>query len=212
MGVKTEAEHLLISTNSLNRSIKNAKVFGKLSSSNLYILDVVYKLLTTCTGSLTFSDYNKLLSIYNTILYKSKDICKTYDIPTIIKNNNVSSFNQVLLSNVSSIPSSYYAEYWQEDSLTNEIDDIILTASSTTKSIISYTNLAIGKTYTLSNIGRICFLLNGVTSTDYSIYGELESNVTDSFTIQYVESLSGVLIVSNEIYSYGDEFIKIIKN
>jgi len=102
--------------------------------------------------------------------------------------------------------------YWQEDSITNTIEDIIPEINNRVKLNTTYLDFSDGKTITYSNIGRICFLLNNETSINYSIYDELNNNVTSLFDIQYASSVSSVIIVSKSIYGYGDIKFKIIKN
>ena len=75
----------------------------------------------------------------------------------------------------------------------------------------SLANLALGKERSYTNIGRICFFAVESTSTNYEIKDILNNNVTDAFEIILIPSLKGTLIVSKNLYSYGNINFKIKK-
>ncbi len=203
--------HLISVLNSLIKSYNKATIYGELNVSNINILNIIYNILTNFKDSLTFEESNYLSLLYNQIYYTSEDICKVN-----VTHDSLISSNQYFIQNSSSEtitqPSYKYIEYWQEDSITNTITEIIPEINNRVKQNDTYENFSNGKTITYSNIGRICFLLNQETSTNYSIIGELNSDVTSLFQLQYIPELNAVLIVSDNIYSHGDIYIKIIKN
>lgn len=203
--------HLISVLNSLIKSYNKATIYGELNISNINILNIIYNILTNFKDSLTFEESNYLSLLYNQIYYTSEDICKVN-----VTHDSLISSNQYFIQNSSSEtitqPSYKYIEYWQEDSITNTITEIIPEINNRVKQNDTYENFSNGKTITYSNIGRICFLLNQETSTNYSIIGELNSDVTSLFQLQYIPELNAVLIVSDNIYSHGDIYIKIIKN
>lgn len=206
-----DTNHFISVVSSLDKSYINGKLNGILNTSDIYLLNTIYNFLIKFTDSLTADQINQLSLLYNSIFYNSKNICKTYDINSSLINNK-KLFTQNALIKTNSLPSSRFIEYWQEEVITNEIADIIPEISNRIKQQDTYEHFTEGKIINYSNIGRICFLLNDETSINYSIIGELNSDVTALFNIQYISSLNAVLVVSQNIYSHGDIYIKIIKN
>jgi len=206
-----DKDHFISIIGSLDKSYKKGTLQGVLNTSNIYLLNIIYNILTNFTDSLTATQIDSLSLLYNNIYYSSPDICKTYNINSLLLNSK-QTFTQNSLVHANSLPAYKFIEYWQEDSITNEIADIIPVIALRTKQQDTYENFNNGKIITYNNIGRICFLLNDETSTNYSIIGELNSDVTSLFDIQYISNINSVLIVSKNIYSYGDIYIKIIKN
>ena len=152
--------------------------------------------------------------MYNILLYNSKVICNiTYN--EVSQMSKKDKFIQAEKTDCNNFPISTILDviyYWQEDSVTNTIEDIIPEINNREKLQATYLDFNDGKAITYSNIGRICFLLNNETSTNYSIYDELNNDVTSLFDLQYVLDVNGVIIVSKSIYSHGVINLKIIKN
>ena len=196
---------------SLNKSFVNAKIFGKLITSEIYILDSIYKLLTKCNDSLTEENKKKLSLLYNHVFYNYSNICKSYD---ILKVNSKFKQNSSLGSNTT--PSFKYINYWQETDYDTTFEDVKVLVQDPTypesKSHDTYNNFEIGKVISYTNIGRICFVLKETLPSDeYSIYDILDNNITSSFSRHYDITNKYILFVSNNIYSYGDILFKIKK-
>jgi len=210
-----DKQHVLTTICSLNKSILNAKLKGKLISSEIYVLTSIYNLLTKCTDSLTEIDKNKLSLLYNHIFYNYSNICKRYDINSSL-NKSTPVFRQNNVSTSSTVPSFKYINYWQEIDYSTTFEDVktlVLDPSyPESKFHDSYGNFENGITITYSNIGRICFVLKDTLYTEnYAIYDILDNNISDSFSRHYDTTNNYILFVSNNIYSYGDMFIKIKK-
>lgn len=209
-----EKSHYATLISSLNKEYKKAKIGKSITPIDIYLLDIVYNLLQEENLTLSDEEKSELLKIYNILLYNSKIICNnTYN--EISQMSKVDKFIQAEKTDCNNIPSEVILgiiSYWQEDSVTNTIEDIIPEINDRVKLNTTYLDFSDGKTITYSNIGRICFLLNNETSINYLIYDELNNNITSLFDIQYVSYVSSVIIVSKSIYSYGDIKFKIIKN
>jgi hypothetical protein len=209
-----EKSHYATLISSLNKEYKKIKIGKSLTPNDIYLLDIVYNLLQEINLTLSDEEKNKLLKIYNILLYNSKVICNnTYN--EVSQMSKIDKFIQAEKTDCNNIPSETILgiiSYWQEDSITNTIEDIIPEINNRVKLYTTYTEFSIGKTITYSNIGRICFLLNNETSVNYLIYDALNNNITSLFDIQYILDINSVIIVSKSIYSYGDIKFKIIKN
>lgn len=209
-----EKSHYATLISSLNKEYKKAKIGKSITPIDIYLLDTVYNLLQESNLTLSDTEKDKLLKIYNILLYNSKVICNnTYN--EVSQMSKVDNFIQAENTDCNNIPSEVILgiiSYWQEDSITNTIEDIIPEINNRVKLNTTYLDFSDGKIITYSNIGRICFLLNNETSINYSIYDELNNDITSLFDIQYVSYVSSVIIVSKSIYSYGDIKFKIIKN
>jgi len=209
-----EKSHYATLISSLNKQYKKAKIGKSLTPIDIYLLDIIYNLLQESNLILSDEEKDKLLEMYNILLYNSKVICNnTYN--EVSQMSKVDKFIQAEKTDCNNFPVQTILDviyYWQEDSITNTIEDIIPEINDREKLQATYIDFSDGKTITYSNIGRICFLLNNETSINYSIYDELNNNVTSLFDLQYVSNVNGVIIVSQSIYSHGIINLKIIKN
>lgn len=209
-----EKSHYATVISSLNKEYKKAKIGKSIIPNDIYLLDTVYNLLQESNLTLSDTEKDKLLEIYNILLYKSKIICNnTYN--EVSQMSKIDKFIQAEKTDCNNFPLETILNviyYWQEDSITNTIDDIIPEINDRVKLQATYLDFSDGKTITYSNIGRLCFLLNNETSVNYSIYDELNNNVTSLFNLQYISVINSVIIVSKSIYSHGDINLKIIKN
>lgn len=208
-------QHVLTTICSLNKSLFNAKLKGKLISSEIYILNIIYNMLVKCETSLTKDNIKQLSLLYNHIFYNYSNICKKYDIDSSL-NKSTPIFKQNNTINTNTSPSFKYINYWQESNTATTFEDIKILVSNPTypesKPHDSYSNFEIGKTITYSNIGRICFVLRDTLPSDeYSLYDILDNNITSSFSRYYDTTNKYILFVSNSIYSYGDILFKIKK-
>lgn len=73
--------HTSVLIGSLEKIYKQLRLTGKLKSTDLYILDAIYKLLNGCDASLTHIQRRELLSLYNDILNSSQTLCQPIILP-----------------------------------------------------------------------------------------------------------------------------------
>lgn len=211
-----EKQHYATIISSLNKEYNNLKLGRRMNTVDSYLLDIVFNLIHNEKLNLTTTDEQSLLKIYNTILYNSKTICSDVYIDTCeseIKSKFIQADNTDCGSTSSGsspeIP-VYHISYWQENSISNTIEDIIPEVDNRVKQDATYPAFETGVTINYSNIGRVCFMLNNTLSSDeYSIYDLLDNNVTSSFSRYYDSTDKYILFVSNNIYSYGDILFKI---
>lgn len=212
IGKKT---HLSTVITSINKIYKDATLNGKLNSSDIYVLESIYKLLNGCDTALSNDQKQLLIALYNTVLMSSKYICKS----TIIE-KNVESFKSKFTQNETddcvSYPKYPNVYYWQEEDYTITVQNVIdaskLTGFTTGKLKDTLLNFNSGKTISYTFIGRIGFFILDTISTDiYKIYDSLDNDVTTGFTVTYIDEMNSTLLVSNSIYSYGDMTFKIKK-
>lgn len=209
-----EINNQSITISSLNKIYNSAKINGKLDSVNLYILNIIFKLLSGCCVGLTHYEKQRLMEMYRKIYFRTDVICKNsfvepykYTKPKFVQaeSEDCNSFTK--------FPKIYY---WQEldyNTISNDIFQLIDdTGYFITKPFDSYKNFEIGKTITYSNYGKIVFLATETLSTDmFTIKDILNINVNDSFTKTYNNVINSTLFVSKNNYSYGDINFKIIK-
>lgn len=204
----TPTQHLTTLVGSLNTSYDKARFMGRLDSRDIYLLNIIYDIITSCKLMLSLDQYEHITSLYNNLYYTSKNICKTYDTLKVINSDKTFTQNTATASYIK----YRMISYWQQNSVTDTIVDIIANLDNIVKQEDTYTAFASGKTITYTNIGRIAFLLNEELSTNYSIYDELGNNVTTLFDVQSLPSKNSVIIVSKNIYSFSDIKFKILKN
>lgn len=210
-----DKQHLLTTICSLNKSIFNAKLKGSLISSEIYILNSIYNLLTKCSNSLTEDNKNKLSLLYNHVFYNYSNICKTYDInSSLTKSTPI--FTQNNSSSTSNVPSFKYINYWQEQNYDTTFENIKILVEDPlypeSKPHATYEVFEAGLLIPYNNIGRICFVLKDtVYNENYAIYDILNNDITPSFYRYYDEVNKYILFVSTNIYSYGDITLKIKK-
>lgn len=209
-----EINHVPVLISSLDKIYNKAKVNGKLDSVNLYLLNIVFKLLNGCCVTLTNDQRRKLITIYSNIYFNSQSICKVkgivkYKIPTRTK------FFQAETEDCNTYPKFDNIYYWQEEDYTTILDDIVAVGDSTGyltgKSFYSYAEFSTGKLLEYNNIGRICFMAlesNNATLTVTDILGNV---VNDAFDTHYYASINATLFVSRNIFSHGPINFKIIK-
>lgn len=199
--------HVAIVINSLDKIYKKAKITGILHATDLYLLDAINKLLDGCENSIINKERLQLISLYNKTLNSSKYICKDG-----IKRTDAIPKKHFTSSGSKGSPIIKEIQYWQENSYTNTIVDIKPLITSRIKQSDSYSSFAIGKSITYSSVGRICFLLTNETSINYKILDDDNNDISFAFIIEQSLELNSIIIVSNNLYSYGDILIKIIKN
>lgn len=206
--------HLATLISSLKKDYNNSKKTGKLNPLEIDYINLIYTLLHNCDLMISNRNRKELVTLYNRITYSSKTICHKEIIEPVhynIKNN----FVQAECSDCSEVPvvKDYKLYYWQSEIITNSIEDIKLLINQTfldTKQFDNYTNFELGKLILYTNVGRICFLDSNSNTLNYEIKDSLGNIITNQYDIEQLPN-NQVLIVSKNIISFGDLFIKIKK-
>lgn len=200
---------------SLNKSLVNASIFGKLNNSDVYILNLIYKLLTKCEDSLTESQINNLIILYHDIYYKSNTICKTYPKINIKNKSTISQFqNSSTFTNTSQ--TIYYINYWKETDFNLSFEDLkILVENSVypeSKFKNTFENFNNGLNLNLNTIGKICiYIPNTELSEIYKIFDILNNDITDMFDSYFDYNNQYKIYMSKNIYASSSIFLKIKK-
>ena len=206
--------HLATIISSLKKDYNSSKILGKLNPLEIDYINIIYTLLHSCGLEISNKKRKELVTLYNRISYNSKNICHKKIIEPIHYNKKEVSIqsecndcNEVPVQNNSRI------YYWQSEVITDNISQIKLLINPTflsTKQFDTYQSFESGKTITYSNIGRICFLDSNSNTVNYEIKDNLGNIITDQFDIENLPN-NQTLIVSKNIMSFGDIFIKIKK-
>lgn len=209
-----EKSHYSTIISSLNKEYKQSKIGKTITPNDIYLLDVVYNLLQGCCLELNNIEIKKLLKIYNTVLHTSKIVCNN-NYQEVYQVSKKDKFIQAEKTDCNTISNLQKVYYWQEPNIDILLDDIINNVSVNgylqTKSFDTIPTFEIGKTISYTSIGLISFAITNSLETDnYRIYDIMNNDVTESFTRTYLDNKT-ILFVSNNIYSYGDLFIKLLK-
>jgi hypothetical protein len=210
-----EQNHTSVLISSLDKIYNKGRSTGKLNSINLYILNIIYKLLDNCCIELTQCERRELMDLYRKIYFNSESICtvtsiKKYEItPRII-------FVQAEAEDCNIYPTFENIYYWQETNLTNDILDIeqqvIVTGFFEDKLFDTEANFEVGADCTFTEIGYVCFAILDTLETDtYKIYDVLNNDITHMFDRIFVDDINTILFKSNNIYSHSVTNIKIKK-
>jgi len=206
--------HIPVLISSLDKIYNKSKITGSLSSKNLYILNIVFKLLNGCCLTLNNEQRRKLMAIYSSIYFNSQDICKVknlikYQIPVKTK------FFQAETIDCNTYPKFENVFYWQEEDYSTTYNDLLPLVNQTgyftnkqQDSLISFNE---GKLINYTNIGRLCFAILESNNSSYNLIDILNNNVTDTFDTHYYQDINTTLFVSKYIYSNGEINFKIIK-
>ena len=208
-----DKNHISILLSSLNKSYKQAKLKGKLNSIELYIFNIIFKLLNDQYLVLTTEERKCLISLYEKMYINSKNICN--NLP-IYKTRYVTKFFQAESTDCNNYPKFEKIYYWQEEDIDNRIADVAIVVDDvnylTNKLNDTEPNFIIGKDIQYNYIGVICFLITDTLTTDvYKIYDILNNDVTNGFDVQYINTMNSTLYVSKNIYSHNLMNLKIKK-
>jgi hypothetical protein len=208
----TGNNHALVLNASLKKLFDQGKLNGKLKPEDLYILNVLYNLITECNITITQEQRKQLECLYFTIYNNSPHICKVkgvvgfpvnLDTKFIVQEPN----DQDIYTVISKV------SYWQESLGTDaqEILDLIDTGEYIdTKLADTKVVFEAGKDITYSTVGLIVFALNcSEESTKYAIYDILNNDVTNGFQSFYNSALTTRIFISSNIYSFGTINFKI---
>lgn len=213
--ITNEKQHIASTIASLTKVYNQSRINGKLNSKDIYIVDLIYKLLNSCETSLNQFQKKTLTLLYNNIRRNSKYICQVENYKTYYINNN-NKFIQAESSDCNTLPSQDLIYYWQEP--LGVIDTVILENIATgtyldlKTSDLKSSFIDGGKDITYTDIGLICFALNKTKSSfKYKIFDDNDADVTDGFESFYNTNLQTRIFISYNIYSHGIMNFKIIK-
>lgn len=196
---------------SLTNIYNKAKMNGKLKSSNLYLLEAIYKLVGECELSLTQTQKTSLIDLYKNIISKSDEICLYTDLDEL-----KSTFTQSASNDNGLVVSENKIHYWQETSTSVTFADIqaslLNDAYLAAKAYDTNTAFQSGKTISYNNVGLISFAIPKATSvSNYKIYDYLNNDVTAGFDKAFISTKNILLFTSKNIYGYGNLLFKLIK-
>jgi len=208
-----DKNHISVLLSSLNKSYKQAKLNGKLNSIELYIFNIIFKLLNNQYLVLTTDERKCLISLYEKMYINSKNICN--NLP-IYKTKNITKFFQAESTDCNNYPKFEKIYYWQEENINNRYSNVLIDVDNpgylTNKLNDTEPNFVIGKNIQYNYIGVICFLITDTLPTDdYRIYDILNNDVTNGFDTGYVDTMNSTLFVSTNIYSHNLMNLKIKK-
>lgn len=209
-----EINNQAITISSLEKIYNKAKINGKLDSVNLYILNIIFKLLNGCCIELTHYEKQRLMEMYRKIYFHTDNICKNAFVEPY--KYNPPKFFQAESEDCNSFTLLPKIYYWKEEDYNTISNDVFQLIDDTgyfiNKLFDSYQNFEIGKTIEYTGYGKIVFLATNTLNTDmFKIKDILNIEVNDSFTITYNDVINSTLFVSKNNYSYGDINFKIIK-
>lgn len=210
-----EKRHISTIISSLNKDYKRSKKYGELNPLEIYYIDMIYNLIYNCGLNINDKDINSLISLYNKISYKSENICQNKELKPFHLNVKPT-FIQPESSDCGSIPNDIKNKiyFWQQNSLTDRIAEVKLLITESflsTKYYHSPEAFEQGRDLAYDSIGVICFLDDNSTTTNYEIKDQLGNIVTDAFRFYNSLAKRQTLIVSKNIYSFGEMFFKIKK-
>jgi hypothetical protein len=199
-----EQNHTAVLISSLDKIYNDARLNGKLDSVNLYILNIIYKLLGDCCVTLNNKQRMQLMEKYRQIYFSSKNICSVVNIKKY-ELTSKPTFTQAEIEDCNQYPLFENIYYWQETDLTKSITQIAAAVPTpgffSTKSFDSEINFASGVDTTYSGVGYICFGILDTTSDDvYKIYDILNNDVTGQFNSEFVDAINTTLFVSKTHY------------
>ena len=214
MNLVSEKVHYSTIISSLNKQYSQSKLGISITPNDIYLLEIIYKLLNDNYIEISKDEKKLLLNIYRNILYKSKHVCYSNyncNVYSNFKNKTIQA-DKTDCNNIPNV-SKYNIYYWQEEDLNTTIEDIIpLTYNNgyfVNKSSDTYDNFEnIGKTISYSNIGRICFYATESDNKSFIVTDILNNDITNIFDIIYLADSNATLFVSKNFYSYGNIFFK----
>lgn len=207
--------HTSVINSSLNKIYNKALINGKLKSIDLYVLNLLYKILNNTNLTISIEEKNKLIDYYNNLLVGTKDLCNLQFVYQY-KINNIDNTYQADFTDCNEFNSFSKIYYWQEDfinnNITNVASDILLPNYLNDKLFDTYVNFNNGLSINYNLIGGICFLGTNTLSTDnITIVDYLNNDVTHTFVKTYIPQLKYTLFVSQNIFSQGEIKLKIKK-
>lgn len=192
---------------SIVKSYNNARMRGKLKSTDTYILDAISSVMTICTETISEELKDRLFKMYNHILDTSEETCRVARAVECSIGPDPK-FYQQNIEECDNYPIYDDIFYWQETLLSSNITNIKLDVLENDyfddKSTATIQEFAIGKYIPYSNIGVVCFaILDSIETADFRIYDFLKNEVTSAFDTVFIPEIKGRLFVSQNVYSHG---------
>ncbi len=204
--------HTSTTITSLKRANQLATVYGEIKVDELYLLSTIYDLLNTMCLSLSNNQRKQLISAYNKLAFKSKNICTGV---------MLDAFKQPMKNRVSSvfvdpdcIDKNEDISYWKAEPAADYESVIDMLSRDYISKKPKATREAFESGYLVSvpNIGKYVLFINTSNNLNITIKDALDNDVTSAFDFGYIPSLNGVLIVSKLIYTSTPMSLKIIQN
>lgn len=212
-----EVNHASVLNASLTKIYNQARIKGKLDSTDLYLLNVLFKYLNDCNLILTRDQRKKLECIYNVIYNTSPDICKVSGLQSFKSANSFKTkFTVADKTDQPTPPLIPKVYYWQEPTPFTEYPDIVNAIVNNkyllTKPFINKTSFTFTLEVKLDFIGRVCFAFEpGFTSSGFVIKDVLGNEITHAFTRHEILETKVVLFVSEWVHSHGVFTLTIIE-
>jgi hypothetical protein len=208
--------HISTIIKSLNSNYSKAKINGVLNNFDVAYLEALFKISNQCVNKLSHEDHVKFINEYTKTLNQSNSICKSNFVLKFL-NNKTSKFEQAETEdcNQSIVSSSKLIHYWQEidpQKTVLNIQSEITSALFLTKQSDSYFNFEQGKIINNQSIGRVIFVDSNSNTINYEIKDILGNEISNLFSISNNAVENYTTIISNNIYSFGQIFIKIKKS
>jgi hypothetical protein len=210
----SEKSHIPILISSLDKAFNQGLLGRKIYTNDLYLLDIIYNLLNGCCLELSNSERKILIDLYYKLYLKSKQICPA----PIINQYQLTPKNKFLQAEKGDCCDFDLGDkifYWQEDSLTSNINNILPLVDDTDylddKNYDTYEVFNNGKEIPYTNIGRIVFLTLGSYDANFKIYDIDNNDITEQFNIEIVPAINSKLFVSLNVFSHGNIKFKIKK-
>lgn len=196
--------------NSLDKIYNKAKIKGKFKSINLYVLNIIFKLLNNESLELTDCQRKDLVDLYIKIYFGSENICNNITITKCFI-QSPTPFVQEQSTSCTEHEEFDDIYYWQEPTYDeNETETILETGFFDNKLFDSKANFINGVDCTFNDVGKLFFaILNTQESNNYRIFDVLNNDITHTFTKLYSEPINAIIFVSNNLYSYSITNLKI---
>lgn len=197
--------HTVLMYNSWNKAIFNYKYNGVLDFRDLKMLDIIYKILNETCYMLDSKETYRLKKEYFRIIRENPLICSIYTDVQLFTGNSY--FAQSYQPKGSAVPTTF--KYFQDNQLRtitvleNAIAQNNFPETSTT---IGVENVIIGYKFKMNSFGRLAIYLDSEKYTNFKITDILNLDITSHFKIKKVNK--GYSIISNEIHSSGDIYLK----
>lgn len=202
--------HQAVLNSSLDVVFNKARISGKINVINIYILNIIFKLLNTPYIELTVTQKEYLINLYRQVYFESKEICKIKDYnPTIYP--TIKTFKQADFTDCNNFEVIENIYYWQNDSL-SLITPVISTLDFfNDKEFDSKLNFQNGKSISFSLIGQINFAIFKSDNSDFEIKDILGNVINSQFNKIFNSTYNVTIFTSKNIFSHGDINFKIIK-
>jgi hypothetical protein len=206
-----QLNNLSVLVGSINKVISNAATKGVIRVKELYLLNLVYKLIIhQCDQGEVTPLVMKLNSLYYKLLNKYSYLCKAKLEKFYELSNNLNPTFDAYTDPVAVKEGDIY--HWQENGPSMSLEEIkaLITVSYyEAKEKDTYESFESGKTISYSNVGRIVFVDSASNTVSYEIKDVLGNEISSMFEIKNVQPEGYTTIISKNIYSFGDVYIKI---